>query len=59
MQAWLTNGCQLAWLIDPKAETVWIYRPNTPVETIVGFSQTLSGESVLEGFEFELAELRE
>ena len=24
--AWIANGVQLAWLIDPKSEKAWVYR---------------------------------
>lgn len=55
MEEYRENGCQLGWLIDRKAQQVLIYRPSQPVETIHTFTQTLSGESVLPGFLFELA----
>ncbi|MBD2461056.1 Uma2 family endonuclease [Oscillatoria sp. FACHB-1407] len=54
MQEYLDNGCRLGWLIDPKTKTVEIYRPNQAVEAIAQFPNTLSGESVLPGFELSL-----
>lgn len=42
------NGCRLGWLINPKTETVEIYRPGQPVETL-SFFTPLSGEDVLPG----------
>ena len=56
--AWVANGVQLAWLIDPKTETAWIYRPGQAVEEVSGFDKVLSGEEVLPGFVFDLGELK-
>lgn len=57
MQAWMDNGCKLAWLIDPKNRKTWIYRPQQAAEVIEGFTQMLSGEGILEGFELNLSEI--
>ena len=55
---WMKNGVQLAWLIDAKKETVYIYRQGRSVEIIKGFEgKTLSGESVMPNFEFPLSKL--
>lgn len=55
MQEYLDNGCRLGWLIDPKTQTVEIYRPNQATEVMSQASPiTLSGESVLPGFELSL-----
>jgi len=32
MPLWIENGVQLAWLIDPEAENVKVYRPGAAVE---------------------------
>ena len=53
MQDYRDNGCRLGWLINPKTRTVTIYRPDAAPET-VPFTVTLSGESVLPGFELTL-----
>lgn len=58
MNEWRTNGCQLGWLIDVTAETVYIYRAEGVDETRKGFDQNLSGEAILPGFELELNELK-
>ena len=55
---WMDTGCQLAWLIDPETETVFVYRADGTISKITGFDQNLSGENVLPGFELEMAELR-
>lgn len=54
LQEYMDNGAQLGWLIDPKQQTVEIYRPNQVVESIQAPAQ-LSGESVLPGFLLDLS----
>lgn len=54
MVEWIQNGCQLAWLIDPETQQAWIYKADGSTRLISGFDQVLSGENVLEGFEFDL-----
>lgn len=58
MQEWTANGCRLAWLIDPVAEKVEIYRADGSKEEKQGFDQKVSGEDVLPGFELDLKQLR-
>lgn len=58
MQEYIDNGCRLAWLIDPKNETVRVFRANGAVAVIESFDETLSGEDVLPGFRFALSLLR-
>lgn len=58
MQEYIENGVQLAWLIASKTEEVFIYRADGTVTKHVGFSDTLSGETILEGFAFDLTLLR-
>ena len=59
VDVWLANGVLLAWLIDPVKEVVYIYRQGEQtVEEVRDFDNSvLSGENVLPGFEFPLAEL--
>lgn len=52
---WIANGCRLAWLIDPKTATTYIFRANGEIQIMNGFDKVLSGEDVLPGFELELA----
>jgi Uma2 family endonuclease len=58
MREYIENGCRLAWLIDPKTETVRIYRFDGSVQVIQGFDNTLSGENALPDFTFTLSLLR-
>ncbi|AMR29767.1 hypothetical protein A0257_13740 [Hymenobacter psoromatis] len=58
MQEYVTNGCHLAWLLDPKTETARAYRADGSVSVTKSFDETLSGEDVLPGFSFVLSLLR-
>ncbi len=53
MEQWISNGVQLAWLIDGDAETVYIYRKNRPMKTRRGIVE-LAGEGPVEGFVLQL-----
>lgn len=59
MLEWIENGVRLAWLIDPKTEMTYIYRENGSIEILEGFDRTLTGEDVMEGFEFDMTMLRD
>ena len=54
MEEYRDNGCRLGWLLDPKHKRVAIYRPDRPVELLQA-PAVLSGETVLPGFELDLA----
>jgi len=53
MQEYLNSGLRLGWLINPKDQQVEIYRLGQSVE-VVSIPTTLSGETVLPGFELSL-----
>jgi Uma2 family endonuclease len=53
MREWITNGSQLAWLIDPDKQTIEIYRPNREPETVSGV-KSLAAESPVDGFVLDL-----
>lgn len=55
---WIANGVRLAWLIDPVTEKIWVYRADGSIDVLEGFGHTLSGESVLPGFVFDLSLLK-
>ena len=46
------NGTELAWMIDPEAKTVEIYRPGVPVETLIDAKTIIAGPSVA-GFQLD------
>lgn len=54
MLEYIENGVQLAWLIQPATQTVFIYRTDGTISKTVDFSEKLSGENVAPGFEFSL-----
>ena len=56
--AWIKNGVRLAWLLDPKTETVYIYRADGSSEELKGFDRVLTGEDVCVGLEMDLRRLR-
>lgn len=58
MESWLEAGARLAWLIAPASETVFIFAPSLPMQTLQGFDQLASGDPVLPGFKLELRRLR-
>ena len=58
MEAWMENGCLMAWLINPKTEKVYVYRTEGLVHIIEGFDKKVSGEDILVDFEFILGYLK-
>ena len=51
MAAWIAGGTELGWLVVPEQETVYVYRPEEPVE-VVERPDTLSAEPVCAGLTF-------
>ena len=56
MQEYRDNGVRLGWLINPKTQSVEIYRQKQDVEVLQSPS-TLSGEDVLPGFVLDLQDI--
>ncbi|MEX2231010.1 MAG: Uma2 family endonuclease [Cyclobacteriaceae bacterium] len=56
MKEWMSNGCRLAWLIDPYKKETTIYRQEREAE-IKSSDEVLSGEDVLPGFRLDLSKL--
>lgn len=56
MAEWLHFGVRLGWLVDPIAETAWIYRPGAEPEMLPRPSE-LSGETILDGLVVDLTEV--
>jgi Uma2 family endonuclease len=54
MVEYVENGAQLGWLIDPLTKTVYIYRPNADVESLIN-PLTISGDPILPGFTLNLS----
>jgi Uma2 family endonuclease len=56
MEMWIANGAQLAWMIDPFAATVSIYRPEAAVEVLERPEFVEAGEPVA-GFRLVMSRL--
>ncbi|NOY29730.1 MAG: Uma2 family endonuclease [Planctomycetes bacterium] len=56
IRRWLTAGTQLAWVVNPSGRTVTIYRALDDIQVLTE-KDTLTGDSVVPGFECKVAEL--
>ena len=56
MKEWIDNGCQLAWMVNPRKRTTTVYRSNGDV-TIKPFTELLDGEDILPGFSINMADI--
>jgi len=56
MRMWLTNGAELAWMVDPSRKAVEIYRPRREPEVVEGVS-AVEGEGPVAGFVLEWAKV--
>lgn len=56
MEMWIANGAQLAWMIDPYAATVTIYRPGSPTE-VLKRPESVTAESIVPGFQLQMQKL--
>jgi Uma2 family endonuclease len=56
MQAWMENGAKLAWLVDPIAGSVTIYRPGADAETLLR-PDVVAAEQPVAGFELRCTRL--
>ena len=56
MEMWMANGAQLAWMIDPFAATIGIYRPNAAAE-ILTRPDWVEADAVVPSFRLETARL--
>lgn len=58
METYIANGVALGWLIDGDAETVYVYQPGKPMETVQGASE-IRGSGPVEGFVLDLGPIWE
>ncbi len=56
IEEWLAAGCGAVWVVDPKLQTVTIYRSRTDVQ-IKAAGETLVGDPVVPGFSCAVDEL--
>jgi Uma2 family endonuclease len=52
MNDWIANGAQLAWMIDPYAKHVFVYRPGRETEMVA--AEHIAGEGPVEGLVLDL-----
>jgi Uma2 family endonuclease len=57
MQEWLRAGVELAWLIDPDHQTVYVYRVSQPAPEVCTGIFRISGEGPVAGFELDLSDI--
>jgi Uma2 family endonuclease len=56
VQMWLDAGVKVVWLLDPRPQTLTIFRPDAQPVT-VGPADTLTCPDLLPGFDFQLSRL--
>jgi len=56
IDAYLSVGVRMVWIVDPYRHTITIYSPQKPAR-LVAEGEELSGETVLPGFRVALADL--
>src|ERR1017187_8246069 len=56
MKMWIANGVQVAWLIDPKEESVSIYRPGDEPEHLA-HPTSVQGTAPIAGFELVMSRI--
>jgi len=55
MEAWVANGAQLAWLVDPENRNVLVYEPDEPARVMT--AKKVAGTGPVEGFVLDLTEV--
>lgn len=58
MKEYIEQGARLGWLLDPQEKNAYIFRNKGDSQILSGWTQKLSGEEVLPGFEFDLSNLK-
>ena len=56
VEDWLTAGCKMVWVINPRRETIEVYRPNADF-IILRETDTLDGGDVVEGFQCRVQDI--
>lgn len=55
---YLTHGVRLVWVVEPKTQTVTVYRPNGTAQLLqAAAGHTVDGETVIPGFAVSVQEL--
>jgi Uma2 family endonuclease len=56
LDKYFEHGAKLAWVVDPKRQTVTVHEPDS-VKTVSGLDSTLTAGKLLPGFSFKLREI--
>ena len=56
VEEWLTAGCTMVWVINPRRETVEVYRSNEDFTVLRG-TDILDGADVVEGFQCQVQDI--
>jgi Uma2 family endonuclease len=56
MEMWISNGARMAWMIDPLAAEILIYRPGKEIERLVR-PEWVEADEVVPGFRLETSRL--
>lgn len=56
VEEWLAAGCAMVWVINPRRETVEVYRSNEDFTVLRG-TDTLAGGDVVEGFQCQVQDI--
>lgn len=56
VQEWIAGGTRLVWVVNPRQQTVTVYRPDNTAR-ILGAGEMLDGMDVVPGFQIAVAEL--
>ena len=56
VEEWLTAGCTMVWVINPRRETVEVYRSNENFTVLRG-TDILDGADVVEGFQCQVQDI--
>ena len=56
VEEWLTAGCRMVWVINPRRGTIEVYRPNADFIILRG-TDTLEGADVVEGFQCQVQDI--
>ncbi len=54
IQDWISNGCRLAWLIDPINKNAWVYSQQGLIKSVLSFDESIDGMNVLPDLKLEL-----
>ena len=58
MKTWISNGAELAWLIDPIEKNTYIYSSAEQERLVKGFDQKIQAAGKMNGFVLDLSLLK-